>query len=1044
MPSPQDTAAASSDSTDFDPAVHIYNLNGAEAEKALGNTAYAADDLPKALQHYTKALTLVHPGSREAATYLKNRAAVYVKQSLFKKVVDDCNAALAIIQNDIKALYRRGQAYEKLDAIDLAFKDMRTIVLLDATNKEAAAAAHRLGKLNSERADLLNSTDGVIREMLKIVTSDAKADKKIHAMNNLGILAQQPGKAEQLVAQHAIEELAKYLQSTDDTIATAAIRALCSISHHKTYLAKVVEVAGLDTLTYLVGSQSVEVSRYAIQLLSTSLAKETEIEKEEKARELQATQDKERREQQLKEEPSKIVEIDPSAPETTPAAPSPASATPVATPLPEHILDSNELTHALDALIKTIQSTTIESKVKFAAFNAIMRVVSTQDAALRFVARRGLSAVLANGALGDVFFQVPAKAPIKADGDMDDEDEDEASRARAKAAAAKKASSEPPQPPSNLRTHVALVLARVHDVLGPKQEDTFKNVCLEAVLPLVNSEEEEDNVKGLYTISTILQANPDVGNWLIGCEGMLNKVIELADTQHEGLMVASAEVIALAASDKKRCQAIFADGFDQLKALYKSGKDRVRARALVGLCKVGTVSEGAPNQRILAEGSTVNLEKAARRYLVGASLRAIEGPAGAKDAPAHQTDSRYDSELRKWAVEGLAYLTLDADVKEALIEDVAALKALFAMAIKEEDKAVRYGIATILVNLSNSQEKPERMPELDQLKKFAGEKVPVPHPKDADEFIAPRVKRLVDVGVIPALVSISHQSESAIANELLARVFLTVATDTANRGLIVRQGGVKALMGLANKGTPKGVNIAAQALAKVAITMDPNIAFAGQKAAELVRPLLRLCQSESGLQNYEALLALTNLASVGDELRQRIVLEKGMHQIESLQFEENVNLQRAATECLCNLLMFSDVADMFIKESGRCYEKLHLWVLFSGSEDVGLSRAASGGLAMLSDDAGVCKRIAEDKNGFEILKELAISKETDLQMRAFHILRNMINSSKAISETFIDKEQGLDIVWAVDGTTKSPVIKKLAGEIVQQLMKYELIDVVKP
>lgn len=34
---------------------------------------------------------------------------------------------------------------------------------------------------------------------------------------------------------------------------------------------------------------------------------------------------------------------------------------------------------------------------------------------------------------------------------------------------------------------------------------------------------------------------------------------------------------------------------------------------------------------------------------------------------------------RRWAVEGLAYLTFDADVKEECVEDEAALKALFQL-----------------------------------------------------------------------------------------------------------------------------------------------------------------------------------------------------------------------------------------------------------------------------------------------------------------------------------------------------------------------------
>lgn len=39
-----------------------------------------------------------------------------------------------------------------------------------------------------------------------------------------------------------------------------------------------------------------------------------------------------------------------------------------------------------------------------------------------------------------------------------------------------------------------------------------------------------------------------------------------------------------------------------------------------------------------------------------------------------------DAGTRRWAVEGLAYLTFDADVKEEFVEDKAAMQAMFQLA----------------------------------------------------------------------------------------------------------------------------------------------------------------------------------------------------------------------------------------------------------------------------------------------------------------------------------------------------------------------------
>ena len=39
-----------------------------------------------------------------------------------------------------------------------------------------------------------------------------------------------------------------------------------------------------------------------------------------------------------------------------------------------------------------------------------------------------------------------------------------------------------------------------------------------------------------------------------------------------------------------------------------------------------------------------------------------------------------DKDMRKWAVEGLSYLTLDAEVKEKIVNDAAAIQAMLELA----------------------------------------------------------------------------------------------------------------------------------------------------------------------------------------------------------------------------------------------------------------------------------------------------------------------------------------------------------------------------
>lgn len=87
---------------------------------------------------------------------------------------------------------------------------------------------------------------------------------------------------------------------------------------------------------------------------------------------------------------------------------------------------------------------------------------------------------------------------------------------------------------------------------------------------------------------------------------------------------------------------------------------------------------------------------------------------------------------------------------------------------------------------------------------------------------------------------------------------------------------------------------------------------------EIVRPILKLLKIEhTALENFEALMALTNLASIGESIRKRILKEGGFSQIEQYMFEEHPLLQRAATECMCNMVVQDEVSDLTVERERK-------------------------------------------------------------------------------------------------------------------------------
>merc|ERR1712130_129345 len=68
--------------------------------------------------------------------------------------------------------------------------------------------------------------------------------------------------------------------------------------------------------------------------------------------------------------------------------------------------------------------------------------------------------------------------------------------------------------------------------------------------------------------------------------------------------------------------------------------------------------------------------------------------------------------------------------------------------------------------------------------------------------------------------------------------------------------------------TEKGENEAAQGLARIGISQDPSIAFPGQRSCDAVRPIAKLLKEDcESIKNFEALLALGNLANVNETLQ---------------------------------------------------------------------------------------------------------------------------------------------------------------------------------
>lgn len=547
-----------------------------------------------------------------------------------------------------------------------------------------------------------------------------------------------------------------------------------------------------------------------------------------------------------------------------------------------------------------------------------------------------------------------------------------------------------------------------------KLTENVQSECRAFILKLLRSREVARIAGGLSALSVVLQSTLEIGNDIFNEDIVIEKAIEMANYDEPHCQEMAAEVLSLAASNKSRCDGILQKCLPTLKQLYSSSSDRVRVRALVGLCRLGSVGGSNINARTFAEGSTVKLGKMCRKFLVG---------------------SKKGRRLCKWAVEGLAFLSLDAEVKEALVADTAALEVLYSCA-KSVDHSQLYGVATILVNLTNSYDKAERNPELEELGKYAGENIPKEHELDGEEYVKKRVSLLMQGGVIPCVILLASLKSPGIC-EQSSRVFLAICGEPKHRGAVIQQGGVKTLLSIATAtNTDKGKLIAAQALAKIGITNDPRLAFPGQRSLEVIRPLVQLLKADHGLQQFEGLMALTNLAGLSEDVRLRIYHEGAVPLMESLMFEEHELIRRASTEALCNMLSLEQVHERFHSDD---IERVKLWILFSGEEDEKLALAASGGVAQLTHDPKLCEKVMEVKSAFEILKELLGNVNPDLQYRGVYILTNLVMANAGIARKIVESDF-LEVFMALAQTpSTSERVKVCVSKALSKCVEYGLI-----
>ncbi|KAI6047887.1 ARM repeat-containing protein [Pisolithus marmoratus] len=575
-----------------------------------------------------------------------------------------------------------------------------------------------------------------------------------------------------------------------------------------------------------------------------------------------------------------------------------------------------------------------------------------------------------------------------------------------------------PSHPPALHTKAYLVLstfcqnARSSTSGGSQQVEAGTESLARIFQPLIASHLSEsgdsDIIAGVSFLYALFQVDGQSASYIFQYDGFVDLLSTLIVSPSPPLSLAVARLFAQASGHRPCRMAIPTEAVTWLRnQSHQTGDRALRTAAILAQIKL---SRGATSDSssLVETGLPGNIERQDEEF----SAQLTEIIAGGADTPSFVND----------AVEGLTYLSVTPPIKQ-LLADTTVLRTLFTLVPKRaksgglhDRTTILYGVLAITANLcaykprlSQEERQMNKLHKLAQGAKQSNSKgdEELSHPFDADIHVQARCRVAIDSGIVDVL-NVATGTESAASRNLVGRIYLSLVEDKGNRGRVLQGGGaknlsriIKAYPSSSPDPIPSDALVPIQALAKLAITSSPIQVFGPNEGnmMDAVRPFSQLIlhPSASTLQQFEAMMALTNLASYSPICASKVAsFPNLLNRVELLVLDDHTLVRRASCELICNLIAGSD--DVFARYGGKeaCGQsgtsKVQLLVAMSDVEDLPTRVAASGALAMLTSAPSACRAI------FELQKE---------RHRAFSVIGRLIDPSDESEATLVKGDPGL-------------------------------------
>ncbi len=583
-----------------------------------------------------------------------------------------------------------------------------------------------------------------------------------------------------------------------------------------------------------------------------------------------------------------------------------------------------------------------------------------------------------------------------------------------------------------VRSQATLAIAKYLEVSG----DEGQKLLVQFVATKVARQYNEDLVLAFSAAAGVFPVAPSIASTLFLTQGFVPSLVPLLEkkAKSEKVEQAALDLLSAACIDSGCREAIKKDCSVWLHRILETRNSQKSGLAAVILAKLQGPSEsnGGTKTRVDASKTVDDLVHKLK----------------------HMMDAEADGSKQS-SIEGLAYASVQPKVKDQLAKDTVFLKHfLQTLKTSSPSSPVVFGGLTLLDNLTrflpNLSEEQKRM---SQLKAYANasKAASKADPLDEASAVTERCKTVINAGVVPVLAGLSR-SLSPNSIIIVFNIMASISRVTQARGTIAQQGGARLLLQnyTAITGSSatevKARQTAAHALARILISTDPSLLFPASGSMPLtsaIRPLLSLLTEDPALPTegprdllpaFEALLALTNLASLPSGGPSETIINKSWKIIEDFLLSNNAMIQRASTQLVCNLVNCPKGIELFAAETPAAARRLHILLAMADVEDKDTRKAAGGALASVTQFEGAVNSILSKERGVEILLGLCEDEDEDIVHRGVVCILNIVSIDEEIgvrAQVKVKELAGAEILMAVSQDAKSPEVH----ELVKQTLK---------